>query len=132
MFRFVKSVENVSQNLILMMDVLEHVDDDIGLLKQFSGPMSDNANILITVPAFEFLWSGHDVFLEHRRRYTIKSLERVVYKAGLEPVKMRYFFGSLFPAVAGIRLLKKSLFDKGKIEALDFPYFVCVESNYDL
>ena len=114
---FVKSVESVPQNLILMMDVLEHVDDDVGLLRQFGNPMPESGRILITVPAFQFMWSAHDVFLEHRRRYTIKMLERTVYKAGLEPVKMRYFFGALFPLTAAQRLAKRVLFERGRIKA---------------
>jgi hypothetical protein len=115
--KFVTSVKKVSQNLILMMDVLEHVDDDVALLKQFSDPMSKEGKILITVPAFQFLWSGHDVFLEHKRRYTMRSLERIIYKAGLEPIKMNYFFGFMFPAVAAIRTTNRLLVEHDKIEA---------------
>lgn len=106
LIRFVRQVENVPQNLILMMDVLEHVDDDAGLLSQYAGRMPAGGRVLITVPAFRFLWSGHDIFLEHRRRYTAAELEKVVEKAGLRIVKTRYFFGLLFPAIAAIRLLK--------------------------
>jgi hypothetical protein len=73
--------------------------------------------MFITVPAFNFLWSGHDVYLEHKRRYTIKSVENAVRAAGMIPVKSRYFFGVLFPVVAVIRLFGRALLKIGKKEA---------------
>lgn len=87
-----------------MMDVLEHVDDDVGLLRQYSETLPADGWVLITVPAFQFLWSGHDIFLEHRRRYTRRQIEDVVARAGLTVVRSRYFFGLLFPVAAAIRL----------------------------
>ena len=114
---FRKSLDKTTQNLVLMMDVLEHVEDDVALLKEYSETMEEGGYVLITVPAFKFLWSGHDVFLEHFRRYTDASLRETVEKSGLKVVKSRYFFGSLFPMVALIRLTKKLLLRSGKIEA---------------
>jgi SAM-dependent methyltransferase len=114
---FRRSVERVPQNLVLMMDVLEHVDDDVGLLRSYGQRMPGNGRVLITVPAFPFLWSGHDVFLEHRRRYTLGSLEAVVGAAGLRVVRSRYFFGLLFPAIAMLRLRDRHRLGAGRIEA---------------
>ncbi|PCJ97260.1 MAG: methyltransferase [Zetaproteobacteria bacterium] len=114
--KFVKSIEKTTQGLTLMMDVLEHVEDDVALLKEYADSMPKNGKVLITVPAFQFMWSGHDVFLEHYRRYTIEMMEKTIREAGLRPVKSRYFFGSLFPVVAVIRFVKKILFNQGKIE----------------
>ncbi|MDB5491664.1 MAG: putative SAM-dependent methyltransferase [Micavibrio sp.] len=104
-------------NLVLMMDVLEHVPDDVALLKEYGDQMPKGGHVLITVPAFQFLWSGHDVFLEHYRRYTAKMVEDIVKAAGLEVVKTRYFFGLLFPLVCAIRFVKTKLLNQGKIEA---------------
>lgn len=101
---FVRSMDDGAYDLLLMMDVLEHVDDDVGLLRQYSKGMPHGGQILITVPAFQFLWSGHDEFLEHRRRYTRRQIEDVVSRAGLTVVRSRYFFGLLFPLAAAIRL----------------------------
>lgn len=115
--RFVKTNEKSSQKLILMMDVLEHVPDDLTFLEEYVDSMEAGGYVFITVPAFQFLWSGHDVFLEHYRRYTIGMVETVVKKAGMIPVKSRYFFGSLFPFVAAIRLIKKALLDRGALKA---------------
>lgn len=112
---FVRSVEKTTQDLILMMDVLEHVDDDVELLKKYITTMPKDGKILITVPAFQFLWSAHDVFLEHRRRYTLQQLESVVQQAGLKIIALRYFFGLLFPVVVLLRLYKRKQLEEGKI-----------------
>ncbi len=102
--RFLRDIRQASQKLVLMMDVLEHVDNDAALLSRYAGMMPKGGRVLITVPAFQFLWSGHDIFLEHRRRYTGAQLENTVKKAGLRVIKTRYFFGILFPLIAAIRL----------------------------
>jgi hypothetical protein len=90
-----------------MMDVLEHVADDTALLREYTQTMPAAGRIVITVPAFQFLWSGHDVFLEHHRRYTLTEVEALVRRAGLKPIKSCYFFASLFPAVALLRILHR-------------------------
>jgi SAM-dependent methyltransferase len=115
--RFVKTFNEQAPGLVLMMDVLEHVADDVALLKQYTSALPAGGRVFISVPAFQFLWSGHDVFLEHYRRYTIKTLEACVRKAALTPIKSCYFFGSLFPAIAVIRLIKKARLDSGEVEA---------------
>lgn len=102
--------------LILMMDVLEHVDDDVGLLRQTTRNLRPQDRVAISVPAFQFLWSGHDVFLEHRRRYTRRQLEAVVREAGLEPLRSGYFFGLLFPVAALQRLLDRWRLKSGAAE----------------
>jgi hypothetical protein len=91
-------------DLVLMMDVLEHVDDDRGLLRHYAAKVPAGAHFLVTVPAFRFLWSGHDVFLEHKRRYTLSEIEAAMREAGLEIVRGAYYFGLVFPLAAAVRL----------------------------
>ena len=91
-------------DLVLMMDVLEHVDDDVALLRRFSMRAAAGTRFIVSVPAFSFLWSPHDEFLEHRRRYTLNGTVRVITASGLTPVSGFYFFASVFPAVAAQRL----------------------------
>ena len=91
-------------DLVLMMDVLEHVDDDIGLVRHYAGKVPRGAHFLATVPAFRFLWSGHDVFLEHQRRYRLDEIETTLRSAGLELVRGAYYFGFVFPLAAAVRL----------------------------
>lgn len=114
---FTRSVGRVSQRLLLMMDVLEHVDDDVDLLRSYTEPMPADGRVLITVPALPSLWSGHDVFLEHRRRYTRASLEATVRAAGLRVVRSRFFFGLLLPAVAAMRRRDRQRLNAGQLQA---------------
>ena len=91
-------------DLVLMMDVLEHVDDDRGLLRHYAAKVPSGAHFLVTVPAFRFLWSGHDVFLEHKRRYRLGEIEAAMRDAGLQVVRGAYYFGFVFPLAAAVRL----------------------------
>ncbi|MCW5733344.1 MAG: class I SAM-dependent methyltransferase [Enhydrobacter sp.] len=95
-------------DLVLMMDVLEHVDDDVGLIRQYAAKVPSGAHFLVTVPAFRFLWSGHDVFLEHKRRYTLPEIEHTMREAGLSVVNGAYFFGLIFPLAAAVRFATRS------------------------
>lgn len=90
-------------DLVLMMDVLEHVDNDVGVVRHYAAKVPSGAHFLVTVPAFRFLWSGHDVFLEHKRRYTLPEIEKTLRDAGLTVVKGAYFFGFIFPLAAAVR-----------------------------
>jgi SAM-dependent methyltransferase len=101
---FRRAVSSSDADLVLLMDVLEHVDDDVGLLQEYVGKVQRGTCFLITVPAFQWLWSGHDVFLEHRRRYTLQAIEQVVRAAGLRVERGSYFFGALFPLAAALRV----------------------------
>jgi len=102
-----KSIERSDADLMLLMDVIEHVDDDIGLIQEYSDKLAPGATILITVPAFNFLWSGHDIFLGHKRRYTRSSLIRTVETTGLSIINTSYFFVLVFPLAAAKRLSDK-------------------------
>ena len=94
-------------DLVLMMDVLEHVNDDVGLLSEYAEKVPAGAHFLITVPAFSFLWSGHDVFLEHKRRYSLAELVGVVERAGLSVDSASYYYGLVFPLAATTRFLSR-------------------------
>lgn len=121
--RFVRSIENVKSSLVLIIDVLEHVDYDVRLLQQYSEFMPSGGKVLVTVPAFRFLWSGHDVFLEHRRRYTLPGIEKKIKMAGFSVLCGRYFFGTLFPLVALLRINDRHLKSSGGI-MLIFGWFL--------
>jgi SAM-dependent methyltransferase len=102
--RFVRGVRAGDYDLLLLMDVLEHVDDDVGLLRDYVDLAPAGARFLLTVPAFQWMWSGHDVFLEHRRRYTLAQLEDVAVRAGLRVRHGCYYYGFLLPIAAARRL----------------------------
>jgi len=105
--RYRRACGQVDADLVLLMDVLEHVDDDVGLLREYARKVPSGSRFVLTVPAFQFLWSAHDVFLEHKRRYTLSQLEAVVERAGLQSVRSSYFFALVFPIAVIVRLVER-------------------------
>lgn len=103
---------DASLDLAVMLDVLEHVDDDVAALKAVASKLKPGARFLLTVPALPILWSPHDEEHHHKRRYTASSLRDVMDKAGLKIEMMSYFNTLLFPMIAGIRWLKNLTGDK--------------------
>ena len=89
---------------VLLMDVLEHVADDCGLLRNAVAGSAPGSRVIVTVPAFAWLWSGHDVFLGHHRRYTLAGVEALLRRAGLRVEAAHYLYGAVFPLVACVRL----------------------------
>lgn len=105
--RFRREVDASDAGLVLMMDVIEHVEDDLALVRDYVAKVRPQTRFVVTVPAFMWLWSGHDVFLEHYRRYTVAGLEAVLRAAGLTVERAHYFYGAVLPLVAGVRLGKR-------------------------
>jgi hypothetical protein len=103
--------------LILLMDVLEHIQDDRAFLaKLLAGPVvGASTQLIVTVPAYQSLFSAHDVFLKHFRRYTNRQLRDRLEQAGLRVIDIGYFFASLLPlrilTVIKERLLPSSAAD---------------------
>ncbi len=102
-------IQENNSDLVMMMDVLEHVDDDLGLLVKYVEMSKPNTHFLLTVPAFQFLWSAHDEYLEHKRRYTLAQLKNIALKAGLSIKAENYFFVLVFPLASILRLMQKYL-----------------------
>ncbi len=102
--RFVRRVHDFDGDLVLMMDVLEHVPDDTALLTEYAAHLKPGARVLITVPAHMWMWSGHDVFLEHYRRYTVREVDALIAKAGLTRLRSFYYFGLALPLAATLRI----------------------------
>jgi len=96
-------------DLVLLLDVLEHLDDDLGALKALRKRLKPGGQLLVTVPAFKFLWSHHDTSHHHKRRYRRKQLRGTVEEAGFKVNFVSYFNTVLFPLIASIRLMKKSV-----------------------
>lgn len=92
-------------DLVLLLDVLEHIEDEDDFLQKVKDILSKGGRILITLPAFQFLFSEHDVFLKHYRRYTKKQLTKLLLKNNLSIEKTYYFYSSLF----FVRVLMKML-----------------------
>jgi SAM-dependent methyltransferase len=92
-------------DLVCLFDVLEHIEEDVATLKAVGGLLAPGGHALITVPAYRWMWSAHDEFLHHKRRYTAGELRRKAVAAGLRIAGLSYFNTLLFPLAAAARLL---------------------------
>jgi SAM-dependent methyltransferase len=97
--------EGAAYDVIIAIDVVEHIEDDTAFVDQLARHLASDGLIVICVPAFQFLWSEHDVFLEHYRRYRRRDLVNIMRKVGLQVVDSGYLYVLLFPLIALIRLL---------------------------
>lgn len=91
---FDKSSHKKKIDIVLLLDVLEHIDKDNLFLEKvmnLSG-ITHNTIFLITVPAFQGLFTGHDIFLGHYRRYSNRQLKSLAHVVGLEIKSVGYFF----------------------------------------
>ncbi|MHC1706227.1 MAG: hypothetical protein AB9842_01765 [Bacteroidales bacterium] len=83
---------------VLLMDVIEHINNDLAFLDDLASMrcFGENTEYYITVPAWQYLFSGHDEYLGHYRRYTRRTLTAVCQNAGLTPLQSGYLFISLW------------------------------------
>lgn len=98
-------IEDGRYDLVAILDVLEHVEDDHAALASIARKLKPGGRILITVPAHPWMWSAHDVVNHHHRRYTRRTLRKVVGDAGLRLDMMSWFNSLLFPLAAAARLV---------------------------
>jgi SAM-dependent methyltransferase len=89
-------------DLVTSMDVIEHLDDD-DALAEYRRVVRPGGLVLLTVPAYQWLWSDHDVWAAHRRRYSQRTLVAAVERAGLRPRRVTYFNSFLVPPAAVLR-----------------------------
>ncbi len=89
----------MEHTVVVMMDVLEHLEDDYAMLSAIKERLVGTNYFFITVPAFLDLWSGHDVYLGHYRRYTRKTLNALLDKINKSSRMVYYLYGAIFPLV---------------------------------
>lgn len=94
-------------DLVCLLDVLEHIADDEAALRRAGRLLKPAGRLLVTVPAYAWLWSGHDQAHHHHRRYTAEMLRLRAEAAGLTVSRLGYFNSLLFPLIAAIRILQK-------------------------
>ena len=82
-------------DLILMLDVLEHVPRADALIERAAAILQPSGRIVITVPAFDWLWTAHDDMNHHLKRYTADELRKMIRDAGLVAIDTHYMFQSL-------------------------------------
>lgn len=111
-------VAPASYDLIAVLDVVEHIDDDVGALRGMEERLKPGGRILITVPAHQWMWSAHDVVNHHKRRYSKATLGAAIAAAGLAHNGLRYFNALLFPAAVAARAVGRLT---GKDDSDDSP-----------
>jgi SAM-dependent methyltransferase len=94
-------------DLILATDVIEHLEDDRRALSELRRVAAPGARLIVTVPAYTWLWSPHDDTHHHRRRYTLRRLSAQADLAGWTPAVSSYYYSAILPAVAAIRAVRK-------------------------
>jgi len=110
-----------SFDLICLFDVLEHIEQDAQTLIAIKQLLAKNGHILLTVPAYQWLWGQHDEFHHHKRRYSVSVLRQKIAVAELVPVKVSYFNSILFPLAVLVRI-KEKLFASGSMAGIDIPW----------
>ncbi|HLL92704.1 MAG TPA: class I SAM-dependent methyltransferase [Solirubrobacteraceae bacterium] len=96
-----------SFDLAVSLDVIEHLQDDLGALRELRRTVARGGALLVTVPAYPWLWSHHDEINHHHRRYTRRSLQRVAEQAGWRQTRTTYFNSLLLPVAIVLRVLDR-------------------------
>lgn len=109
-------------DLACAFDVVEHVDDDAGAVAAMAAQLKPGGRLILTVPAYAWMWSAHDAAHHHKRRYVRAEVRRLIEAAGLAVRRVSHFNTLLFPPIAAIRLAKGALKrEGGDDEALPPP-----------
>jgi SAM-dependent methyltransferase len=96
-----------SFDVVLALDVLEHLDDDAAGLREALQLLKPGGLLLVTVPALPSLWGPQDIINHHRRRYTRRTLKDLFAQARVPLSYVTYFNTVLFPPVAAIRWFRR-------------------------
>jgi 2-polyprenyl-3-methyl-5-hydroxy-6-metoxy-1,4-benzoquinol methylase len=117
-------------SLILMLDVLEHIENAAGSLRHAIDLLEPDGRLVATVPAFMVLWTNHDVMNQHFLRYTKPTFREVARQAGLRIQEERYLYHWTCPVKLGIGL-KERIF-RIQPKPAQVPMWAINESMYFL
>jgi SAM-dependent methyltransferase len=93
-------------DLVALLDTVEHIPDELGVFEECRRVLKPGGKLLVTVPAFMWLWSYNDEINAHQRRYTVPELQEKLEICGLRVRRVSYNNFFLFPLIAGVRLLR--------------------------
>lgn len=96
-----------SFDLGVCLDVIEHLADDLAALRELRRVVAPGGFLVVTVPAYQHLWSGHDTLNEHYRRYNRATLLDTAGAAGWQAVRTTYFNATLLPVAVMLRALAR-------------------------
>lgn len=109
-------------SLILMLDVLEHLDHPEAALRHAGALLELGGVLLITVPAFRLLWTNHDILNQHRTRFTKAGLRNLLERGRLRVLDGRYFFAWLFAAKLCTRAIEGVVRSKPVVPRVPAPW----------
>lgn len=122
---FLKLDNQKSFGLITLFDVLEHIEDDVSTLKKIEQLLERGGIAVLTVPAFPWLWSQHDMFHHHYRRYTVKNLrEKIANHTQLKIERMSFFNFLLFLPLLIMRFSARLLPKRNGSDLFALPPFI--------
>lgn len=101
--------DDATFDLITCLDVVEHTPDDVRTFRELRRVTKPAGHLLVTVPAYQLLWSGHDVLDGHYRRYRRSSLRAAARAAGWDPIRETSFNALLLAPAAAVRLVRRVL-----------------------
>lgn len=105
---------------ILLLDVLEHLENESPAIKEIQRVLSPGGIAIITVPAFKFLWGVQDEISHHYRRYRMPQLLNIAQQSGsLDIIFKSYFNAFLFFPIAAVRLFSKRFHIKNRESDFD-------------
>jgi 2-polyprenyl-3-methyl-5-hydroxy-6-metoxy-1,4-benzoquinol methylase len=107
-------------DLICMLDVVEHIEDDKQALSALNSMLKPGGRVVITVPAYQWLFGKHDKLLHHFRRYSRKSLRKLMGESNIEIAKISYFNTLLLP-IAILAFITDSITAVEKCTGYDVP-----------
>jgi SAM-dependent methyltransferase len=93
-----------SYDLVTAFEVLEHLDDDAAAAREAARVVRPGGRVLATVPAYQWLWSDHDVALDHRRRYSRREFVELLTGAGLVVERVSHCVTLLLPLTVALRV----------------------------
>ncbi len=96
-----------SFDLAVCLDVIEHLADDRAALRELRRVLAPDAPLLVTAPAYQWLWSGHDEINHHCRRYSRATLQQAAQDAGWECAYATHFNALLLPVAIALRALDR-------------------------
>lgn len=111
-------------DVVCALDVLEHIEDDIAVMNELRRVMAPTGYLILTVPAFQALWSSHDVVAHHVRRYSKSLLLRNLEKCRFKVSKFTYWNFHLFPLIWVFRLFRKNQLAEAKSDIRKLPSYI--------
>jgi len=108
-------------DVILLLDVLEHLTEPEASLRVLADALADDGHLIVTVPAYQWLWTQHDVLNHHVRRFTVDTLSEQLAAAGFTLTLGSYFNSALFPVAVMARLASRFGRQATEVAGLSIP-----------